>query len=169
MLIWFATASAAVVWVVFRSPAVDYRTVMLGAILPLFEAPFGIGPMQSLALSVVVLAIVMLATIGRRLVRRRWLGIPIGMFLYLVLGGAWMEADAFWWPLSGWSFPEGDAFVLSRGWWSLLLELVGILIGAWLWSEFGLDDDGRRKRFLRTGQLDRTYVDNRSVDGERTR
>lgn len=159
MIIWFAAGSAAVVWVVFRSPAVDYRTVMLGSVLPLLEAPFGIGPMQSLVCSVLVLTGVMLATIGRRLVRRRWLGVPIGMFLYLVLSGAFMHPDSFWWPLRGWAFPDGDAYVLARGWWSLLWELVGVVIALWLWGEFGLDDDDRRRRFMGTGQLDRTYVD----------
>ena len=33
--------------------------------------PFGVGPFQTLTLSVVALGVVMLATIGRRLARRR--------------------------------------------------------------------------------------------------
>lgn len=158
MLIWFVTGSVAIVWTVFRSPAVDYRTVALGSVLALAEVPFGVGPMQTLAVSVAALAVVMLATIGRRLVRRRWLGVPIGMFLHLVLDGSWADQRAFWWPLAGWTFPDGAAPVVARGIWSLALELAGVGIGLWLWSEFGLDDPERRRLLVRSGQLDRSFV-----------
>ncbi len=89
MVFWFAACSAAIVWLVFQSPAFDYRLVMAGSLLGLVELPFGPGPFQSLSLSVLVLGAVMVGTIGRRLSRRKWLGVPIGMFLHLVLNGAW--------------------------------------------------------------------------------
>ena len=38
MFLWFAGLSFAAVWSVFRSPALDHRMVMLGAVLPLCEA-----------------------------------------------------------------------------------------------------------------------------------
>ena len=78
MFIWFAVASVVLVTVVFRSAAVDHRTIVLGALLPLVEAAFG-GPriLHSLTGAVAVLAIVMLVTQGRRILRRRLLGIPI--------------------------------------------------------------------------------------------
>ena len=34
MFLWFAGGSFVLVWLVFRSPAVDFRLVMLGAVLP---------------------------------------------------------------------------------------------------------------------------------------
>lgn len=164
MLIWFAAGSVAIVWTIFRSPAVDYRVVALGSLLGLVEVPFGVGPFQTLALSVIALAAVMATTIGRRLTRRRWLGIPIGMFLHLVLDASWSDQSVFWWPFTGWSFPDVSAPVVARGIWSLLLELVGIGIALWLWSEFGLDDADRRRRLVRTGQLDRDLMRRRGAD-----
>lgn len=158
MFLWFAAGSAAIVWLVFQSPAIDYRMVMLGSVLAVIETPFGPGPLQTLAVSVLILAAVMLSTIGRRLVRRRWLGIPIGTFLHLVLDGSWSNTRVFWWPAKGWSFPDTSAPVIERGMWSIVLELLGVLIAVWLWGRFGLNDAQRRRRFVRTGQLDRQFV-----------
>lgn len=59
MVFWFAACSAAIVWLVFQSPAFDYRLVMAGSLLGLVELPFGPGPFQSLSLSVLVLGAVM--------------------------------------------------------------------------------------------------------------
>ncbi len=157
MFVWFAAASVWIVWAVFRSPAVDYRTVALGSVVGLVSVPFGVTPLDTLAAPVVVLGVVMVATIGHRLRRRRWLGLPIGMFLHLVLDGSWMDPDVFWWPAGG--IDAGRAsFVVSRGVWSLVLELAGIMIALYLYERFGLSDPGRRRRFVRTGQLDRSFV-----------
>ncbi len=163
MLIWFAAGSVAIVWVIFRSPAVDYRVVALGSVLALVEVPIGVGPFQTLMLSVVALALTMGLTVGQRLRRRRWLGIPIGMFLHLVLDASWSDQSVFWWPFGGWTFPDVSAPVVQRGIWSLLLELVGCMVALWLWGEFGLDDPERRQRMWRTGQLDRTLMRRRGV------
>ena len=142
------------------APADGDRRLMRTAwtVLALVEVPVGVGPFQTLALSVVVLAVVMLLTIGRRLTRRRWLGVPIGMFLHLVLDASWANQQVFWWPLSGWSFGDSRAPVVERGIWSVLLELAGIMICVWLWGQFGLDDPARRSLLVRTGTLDRTFV-----------
>lgn len=158
MLIWFAAGAVAIVWAVFQSPAIDQRTVALGAVLPMVETPWRDGPLHSLLAAVLALGVVMVATIGRRLARRRWLGVPIGMFLHLVLDASWARKDVFWWPLRGWGFPDEPPLVVSRGLWSVLLEVIGVGVAVWLWSRFGLDDVERRRLFLRTGQLDRSYV-----------
>jgi hypothetical protein len=158
MLVWFAAGSAVIVWAVFQSPAIDYRMVMLGSVLPLVEVPFGAGFLQTLLAPCLALGIVMAATVGRRLVRRRYLGIPIGMFLYLVLSGAWTDTSVFWWPIGGGSLYDDPAPVVDHGAWSVVLELVGIGLAVWAYRRFGLEDRGRRGRFLRTGQLDRAFV-----------
>ena len=158
MFIWFAAGSAAIVWAVFQSPAIDYRMVMLGSVLAVGEVPFGVGPLQTLASSVVLLGVVMLATIGRRLVRRRWLGLPIGTFLHLVLDGSWSRTRVFWWPAEGVSFPHAEALIVARGIWSVVLELAGVLLALSLWGRFGLSDPDRRRQFVRTGHLDRAFV-----------
>ena len=128
MILWFAGVSFVFVWWVFRSPALDYRLVMLGAVLPVGEFFLG-GPrvLHSLLAPVALLGILMLATQKRRLVRRRWIGIPIGMMMHLVLDGIWARPDVFWWPFFGLDFgteglPElGHPIAVT-----LLFEFVGL-------------------------------------------
>ena len=86
MLIWFAVLSVLLVAIVFKSPGIDYRTVIVGAVLPIGEGLTG-GPkvLHSVVGAVVVLGVLMLATRRQRLLRRRLLGIPIGMMAHLVL------------------------------------------------------------------------------------
>jgi len=158
VILWFAVLSVVLTWAVFQSPAIDYRLVALGAVLPVAESPWGAGFLHSLLAPTLVLLVVMLATTGRRLVRRRWLGLPIGMYLHLVLDGAWTRTETFWWPVLDRSFSPGAAPEWSRGWWSLLLDAVAVAVGVWAYRRFGLDDPERRSRFLRTGQLDRAFV-----------
>lgn len=161
MLIWFAALGVVLTWAVFQSPALDYRLVALGAVLPVVEVPFGAGPLHTLAAPTLVLAVVMLVTRGRRLVRRRWLGLPIGMYLHLVLDGAWARTETFWWPVLDRRFSPGPAPEVDRGIWWLLMELVGVAAAVWAYRRFGLDDPGRRRRFVTTGQLDRATTTGR--------
>ena len=102
MVFWFAGLSFAAVLIVFSSPALDYRLVMAGAVLPTGEGLIG-GPwvLHTLLAPVSVLAVVMLLTQNKRLVRRQWLGLPIGLFMHLVLDGSWSGAELFWWPFLG--------------------------------------------------------------------
>lgn len=158
MLIWFAVMGVVLTWAVFQSPALDYRLVALGSVLPVIEVPFGAGPLHSLVAPTVVLGVVMLATRGRRLARRRWLGLPIGLYLHLVLDLAWTRSETFWWPFLGAPIQWGAAFELDRGAWSLVMEVVAIAMGFWAYRRFGLDDAERRRTFLRTGQLDREVM-----------
>jgi len=158
VLIWFAAGAVVITFVVFRSPAIDYRLVALGAVLPVGEAAFGAGPLHALLAPTLVLAVVMVATRNRRLVRRQWLGLPIGMYLHLVLDAAFTLPETFWWPFLGLSLGGADSPELSRGWWTLLLEVVGVVMAIWAFDRFGLKDSERRSRFLRTGQLDRSLV-----------
>lgn len=160
MFFWFAGVSFAFVWVVFRSPALDYRLVMFGSVLPLGELALG-GPKlaHTLLAPVALLTVVMLATQRRRLVRRRWISLPIGMLMHLVLDGVWADAAVFWWPFLGVSFeasslPELDrpAVVIA------LLELAGVAALAWCWVTFGFSDRDKRELFWRTGHLSRDLV-----------
>jgi membrane-bound metal-dependent hydrolase YbcI (DUF457 family) len=155
MFFWFIGVGTLLVALVFQSPALDYRMVMLGLVLPLGDGlTGGVWFLHTLLASIVALLIVMLATGRRRLVRRRWLGIPIGMFVHLILDGVWTDAHEFWWPLFGTSF-EGRLPEVDRGGVSFLLELVGIVAIVWGYKRFGLDSPNARARFLRTGQLPR--------------
>lgn len=157
MLIWYVATAAVGVWAVFDSPAIDYRFVMLGAVLPVGEVVLGRpGPLHSLVTAVGVLAVVMLATQQRRLVRRRWLGIPIGLFCHLVFSGAWADTDAFWWPLFGLGLSDQRPPELARGALTVVLELAGVAIVVWWARRVGLDEQVNRVEFRASGRLPRT-------------
>jgi hypothetical protein len=155
MLLWFVVSSVVMVAVIFRSPAIDFRTVIVGALLPLVEAVFG-GPrlLHSVVGAVGVLGVVMVATQGRRVLRRRLLGIPIGMMCHLVLDGAFTRTDVFWWPVSGWAFAAGQVPELDHLGLSIALECVAVVVGFWAWGIFGLGDPENRERFRTEGRLD---------------
>jgi hypothetical protein len=156
MFFWFVGVGWLLVVAVFQSPALDYRVVMVGSVVPLLDAVTG-GPwvLHTLIGSVAALVVVMVATRRRRLVRRRWLGLPIGMFVHLVLDGAWANTDVFWWPAFGASFGSDRLPELDRGALAWLMEVVGIGALAYGVNRFGLREAGARERFLRTGQLPR--------------
>jgi hypothetical protein len=159
MFLWFAGLSLVLVTIVFSSPALDYRVVMLGSVLPLLDAVTGgAWVLHTLLASVVALAVVMLATRGRRLVRRRWLGIPIGMFVHLVLDGVWTSTHLFWWPAFGAGFAGKSLPETARGGLVVLMELAGLTVLVWGARRFGLFAPEARRRFVRTGQLPREVV-----------
>lgn len=156
MFFWFVGVGWLLVVAVFQSPALDYRMVMVGSVVPLLDGVTG-GPwlLHTLLAAVVALVVVMVATQRRRLVRRRWLGLPIGMFVHLVLDGAWANTRVFWWPFFGTSFGHDRLFEVDRGVLTLLMEVVGVAALVYGWRRHGLDDVRARERFLRTGQLPR--------------
>jgi hypothetical protein len=153
--LWFAAFAVLVVLAVFDSPAMDYRYVVLGAVLPVVEVAID-RPLllHTLAGSVLALVVVVVATRGRRIVARRFVGVPIGLFLHLVADGSWADASMFWWPFLG---PDalGDARVPERAHLglSLVLEVVGLVALVGLGRVFALDRPDARARFLRTGRL----------------
>jgi hypothetical protein len=159
VLLWFAGGAFLIVWLVFRSPAVDYRLVVVGALLPLVELPFGSPRMlHSLTGGVALLVLAMLATPRRRLVQRRLVAIPIGMFIHLLLDGIWADTDAFWWPFTGLGWSDARLPELARGGFDVVLEIAGAGMLWWCWRRFGLNEASRRRRFWRTGQLDRDVM-----------
>ena len=135
VVLWFAGMSIVAVWLVFRDPAFDYRLVVVGALLPdLVDAPFsGARVMHSVLASAALLVAVMLATRGRRRLRRSLLAVPIGAFLHLVLDGAWATPDVFWWPFQGSSFGDAPLPAAERGWLLVPMELAGGAALLWWW------------------------------------
>jgi hypothetical protein len=155
LLIWFAVLSVLLVAIVFKSPGVDYRTVVIGAVLPVGEGLTG-GPkiLHSVVGAVVVLGVLMLCTRKRRLLRRRLLGIPIGMMAHLVLDASFAVTAVFWWPVAGFAFADQQIPEWEHLGVSLVLEVIGLGVGVWAWRWFGLDDPVNRQRFLADGRLD---------------
>ena len=156
MVLWFAGVSWVIVWQVFQDPAIDYRLIVVGALLPdLVDGPLGgARVLHTLLFSVVLLGTVMIATRDRRRLRRRLLALPIGTFVHLVLDGMWARTKVFWWPLFGKSFPAGALPSLFH---PVVLIVVEEVVGAaalwWCWRRFGLGDGTRRALFVQTGRL----------------
>lgn len=150
------------VWLVFRDPAIDHRLVIAGALLPdvvdgLLALSGGVGPWpaHTLVANAGLLVAVMLATRGRRQLRRRLLALPIGTFLHLVLDGAWTDTEVFWWPAFGTSVGRQVLPSVERGLVNVVLEAVGLVALVWAWRRFRLGEPQRRQVFLRTGRLGR--------------
>ncbi|MGI9646406.1 MAG: hypothetical protein ACR2O6_13955 [Ilumatobacteraceae bacterium] len=154
MFFWFIGTAVVTVGLIFRDPGFDYRLLIVGSVLPLTDGLFGgARALHSVTVSIVLLVVVMLATIGRRRLRKLLLGLPIGMFLHLVFDGAWNDTETFWWPFTGTDFTADELPVVERGWWSLVLELIGLVVCAWLWRRNELGEAARRRAFLHDGQL----------------
>ena len=155
MFVWFAVGSVVAVALVFESAEMDMRLVAVGALLPVAEGLVG-GPwiLHTPAFGVAALAAVMLVARGRRLVQRRWLGVPIGLLAHLVLDGTWADTAVFWWPFAGFdTLGDGPVPEFGRGTTGVLLEVVGLVLGLWAWRRFGLDRPEVRRALLHEGRL----------------
>lgn len=155
MILWFVGTAVLSVWFVFRDVRFDHRLLILGVLLPdLVDLPWGgARVLHSVVGSVTILLVVMLATAGRKPIRRRLLAIPIGTFVHLIFDGAFGSTKVFWWPVTGWSFTDASLPVVERGWINLALEVVGLVLCAHAWKRFGLSDRERRREFVRSGTL----------------
>ena len=156
MLLWFVAVAVCAVLFVFDSPAVDYRFVAAGGVLPLLEAITG-RPyiLHTLLGSVALMTLAMVVTIGRRVLRRRLLGIPIGTFVFLVASTSWTRTELFWWPVAGLDeigvapLPEYSHPVVVL----VLLELAGIGLLVWVARRFRMTVRANRAELRRTGRL----------------
>lgn len=159
MFLWFIGVGFVAVVLVFKSPALDYRVVAAGSVLPLIDLVPGVPPvLHTLLGAVALLTATMVVTTGRRLARRRWLGLSIGAFVHLVLDGTWTRTELFWWPAFGLELPDVALPTFGRGVAGVLLELVGAAALVWSWRQFRLDDPARREMLVRHGRLDRELV-----------
>jgi hypothetical protein len=153
VLLWYTSLSILFVANVFRSSGMDYRLVALGAMVPLLlDLPVGhraVG--HTLLLAVALFTAVMVATAGRsRLLRRRLLCLPIGVFVGLVLSGAFTQDHVFLWPFLG---AFGSVGLLPPWWVVLLEELVGLVGWWWIVGQYDLYLPDPRREFWRSGRL----------------
>lgn len=168
MLFWHLGLAAAVVYVTIGRRRVDYRFVLLGAILPdLVDAatcPFydcggGRGVAHSLLANVLVTVLIILVLRGET--RLAVFGIGVGWLLHLVADGMWDLPRTFFWPIAGTAFDPSPAEPYS---WDLFTdpfahlstwgaEVVGLVVLAWFYVAFGFNDRTRRARFFRDGHL----------------
>jgi len=154
MFFWFIGTAIVAIGFVFRDPRFDYRLLIVGSLLPLLDGLFGgARALHSITVSIALLAVIMLATSGRKPIRKMLLGLPIGMFVHLVVDGAWNNTDVFWWPFTGFEFDDDPFPITDRGLISIGLEVIGVAICVWIWRTNGLGRAERRSRFLRDGVL----------------
>ena len=163
MLFWFIGAGLVAAWNVLRDPSLDYRLLIVGLLLA--DVIDGIAGRawfaHSVVFSVGLLVVIMLATIGRRTLRRRLLAVPIGTMTHLILDGAWAVEAAIGWPFFGVSGADSRIPSLERPLWlNVLLEVAGLACLVWFGRRFdllGRDEASseRRRMFVRQGRLDR--------------
>lgn len=168
MIFWHLGTAAAIVYVTLGRRRVDYRFVLLGAVLPdVLDAvmcPFyacagGRGAAHSLLANVAVTVLIILALRGE--MRLSVFGIGVGWLLHLMADGMWDAPRTFFWPIAGFGFDatpaepySWDLFTDPAGHaWTWAGELAGLLILAWFVVAFNLRDRDRRRRFFRDGYL----------------
>ena len=156
MLAWFVATAVLTIHFVFTDPRFDYRLLVVGAALPSVSDLIGgwTAVLGSVTLAVATLTVFMLATPGRRPIRATLLGLPIGMFLHLVFGASWADTTVFWWPFTGVDLSGAGSALLARGWWAVLLEVIGVAGCVWIVRRARLGDPDRRAAFLSTGRLE---------------
>jgi hypothetical protein len=155
VIIWYAAGAILAVWLVFQSTGLDFRFVAVGGLVPLLDALVGHqAVLHSLLAPTLALTLVMAVTAGRgrRLLRRRLIGVPIGWYFGLVLAGAFAHREVFWFPAFGGDF--GDVAVWPAWPWAVGLEIVGLFALRTIWSRAGLADRVNRAAFVRDGRLD---------------
>jgi hypothetical protein len=154
MFLWFIGTAVVSVWYVFRDPRFDYRLLAVGSILPDgIDLPGGHAHWaHSVTVAVGTMILVMLATIGRRTIRRLLLAVPIGMLMHLVWDGAFASTKVFWWPFTG-SWGNVRVPSLQRGWLNVPFEAAGALLLAWMWRRGELADPERRHALIHHGLL----------------
>ena len=154
MFLWFIATSVLTIYFVFGDPNFDYRPLVVGALLPDVVDGLlgGARYLHSLTVAVGLMAVVMVATAGRRPIRRQLLGVPIGMLLHIVFDAGFNNTRVFWWPFTG-DIGHGQLPIAQRGGWNVPLELIGAAMVVWSVGHFGLRDPERRRQLIRTGRL----------------
>jgi inner membrane protein len=169
VLLWHLGIAALIVYVTLGRRRIDYRMVLIGALLPdlvdgvlglvWFEEAAGRWIAHSIFAAIGVAIVILLTFSGER--RQSLFGIGVGWLLHLVADGMWLAPLTFLWPAFGTEFSTAPREPYS---WDLFTEplshlstwggeLVGLAILAWFWIAFRLGDHDRLKLFLSDGYL----------------
>lgn len=170
MLFWHLGLAATIVYVTLGRRRIDYRYILIGAILPdivdagligtsVAESESGRGPAHSITAVIVVALVIMLGMRGE--LRQAVFGIAVGWLLHLVGDAVWSAPRTFLWPAFGSGFESSPAEPYS---WSLFTdplghlgvwagEVAGVLALAWFWVAFRLGHEDRLRLFLSDGYL----------------
>lgn len=168
MILWHAGLATFVVYATLGRRRIDYRYILIGAIVPdvvdalvnlWLHEPAGRSVAHSLATVIVVAVVIILGFGGER--RLAVFGLAVGWLLHLVGDGMWEAPRTFFWPAFGFDFalrpPEPYTWDLfahpldHAATWAG--ELLGLAVLTWFWIAFRLGDAERRRLFLRDGYL----------------
>jgi hypothetical protein len=169
VILWHMGVAALIVYATLGRRRIDYRYVLLGAVLPdavdgllgifWFEGPAGRWIAHSLLAVLAVAVAIILGFLAER--RLAVFGIAVGWLLHLVGDGMWSAPETFFWPAFGTEFATAPAEPYS---WDLLTapldhlwtwggEVAGALILAWFWVAFRLGAERRFRVFMGDGYL----------------
>lgn len=169
MILWHLGTAAGIVYVTLGRRRIDYRFVLLGAVLPdltdgflglfFFDGQEGRWIAHSLVAMIAVTVVILLVFKGDR--RQSLFGIGVGWLLHLVADGMWQAPLTFFWPAFGTAFASVPREPYS---WDLVAhplahaftwagELCGLVLLGWFFVAFRLGRDGRMRLFLRDGYL----------------
>jgi len=169
MLLWHLGIAALIVYVSLGRRRIDYRMILIGAVLPdfvdallglfFFEGDTGRWIAHSVFTAIGITVLIIVVFRGDR--RQSLFGIGVGWLLHLVADGMWQAPETFLWPAFGWAFADSPSEPYT---WGLFLdplahlatwggELIGLAILAWFWVAFRLGEDDRFRLFLSDGYL----------------
>jgi inner membrane protein len=169
VILWHLGVAALLVYVTLGRRRIDYRYVLIGAVLPdvvdgvlglvAFDGPAGRWVAHSLSAVIVVAVAVLVVLRGNS--RRAAFGIPVGWLTHLVADGMWEAPKTFLWPAFGTEFSATPAEPYSwdllahplQHWTTWAAEAAGAALLAWFWVAFRLGREGRFRLFLRDGYL----------------
>jgi inner membrane protein len=171
MILWHLGVTTAVIFLTLGRRGIDYRMVMLGALLPdLIDKPIGriffadqfeSGRIFAHTLLFPTLLLLSIQLFLRGRTARRWFIVPVASVMHLVLDGMWNEPVTFFWPLFTTKFPPDPV----DGYWLSLLkrpieepivllqELIGLGLLLYIASAYRLWERHRWVEFIRTGYL----------------
>lgn len=171
MLFWHLGGTVLIARYVFKDAAMDLRWLALGALLPdLVDKPIGsvlfAGTFDShrlwghtLLFPVVLLAVAMVAFRRGTTARKNALAVVLGVFIHLLLDGAWLRHEGFLWPLFGLDFPRMANHQLGDLVRSMITnpmviagEVLGLAYLVLLWRRH-LREPGGVGRFMRRGRI----------------
>ena len=171
MFFWHVGGALFIARWIFRDPKMDLRVLALGAVLPdlidkpigslIFHGYFRTGRIygHTLLFAVLLLTGVMALTRRGTVTRRRWMALPIGVFIHLLLDIP-IENVTFWWPFLGFDFPPFEQGALSdlmrylsRSPGVLIQEALGLAYLVGLYRKTDLGEASRRRQLVSTGTL----------------
>jgi inner membrane protein len=169
VILWHLGLAALVVYVTIGRRRVDYRFILIGAVLPdlvdgilnvtVMHEPADRSVAHTLVAVLAVTVFILLVFKGER--RQSLFGIGVGWLMHLVGDGMWQAPRTFFWPAFGTRFSVRPPEPYS---WDLIAhpldhlatwggELLGLAVLSWFWVAFRVGEDDRLRLFLKDGYL----------------